>query len=528
MAKPISPLLLLAVWFLAAGTTAKNPIDEGPTPPGMLPAFVSLSVESSNFHDWAGTKVFKNDLTKHLVKHLSDAQFAPIAIRVGGKSADLTTFNKHRHTSEVRPCGEDHTDATSLCVGRRFFQGYGAMRRRHTVLSHNFNLATYNSSGRWTLNNTGSIVMCRYLHDETQVVELGNEPDLYSTEHRRLPTYSIANYVEEWRKTRHQLDDFVKEACPEVSAKSFVKYMYPSISSMNSQWDVAEMLKALNKEDAHRIDQVSVHHTMGRALQTSVTLEGLLMNHTAVKESVQQHVEYSKHILANFSAPYVLGQIDVLTGGGAEGMTDTFGAALWAMDFSLAAAASGAIKRLYFHQDFDAASAAWRAVRPICTKAMFYGLFAAGTFLANSSRLAVTEFDVEPTGPSSTVAGYRAYQDGVLARVAILNLKPYDIGAWTHEKKMQPRSRRRFFIDVGVAESRWQLLRLAAPGAHYKDMISFNGRHYSSDVIGMKDGAGAEVPGRNYDEAVWANDRGIVEVLVKDTEAVIMIQPEDV
>ncbi|KAG5926114.1 hypothetical protein E4U53_003157 [Claviceps sorghi] len=530
MAKPF--LLLVAAWFLAAVTSAASPVEKIPPASGMLPAFVSLSVELSGFSEFGGNKVFKNRLTKHLIKHLSDAQFAPIGIRIGGKSADRAIFDENRRAHTPKRCGKKFPDKTSYCLGPSFFHGHGAMRPKHTVLSHNFNLASFNSSGRYTLNGTGSIVMCKYLHDETQVVEMGNEPDLYPASHRRPSSYSVERYIAEWRSMRHLLDRFVREACPDVSAKSFVKYMYPSLSSTRSQFDLAALLAGLNKEDAHRIDQVSVHHTMGRALDPGVTMEGVLMNHTAVVQAVQTHVDFAREKLGDFPAPYVIGQLDSLDDGGVEGLTDTFGSALWAMDFALAAAASGVIKRLYFHLDIRSASAAWRPIRPLKTAPAFYGLFAAATFLANSSRLAVSEFDVERSAPGDRIIGYRAFQDGKLARVAILNLNPYenprpfDPPLFRHQGK-NPRPRRRLFVDVGMPESRWQVMRLSGPGAHATEFITFEGRHYSPDVIGMKNGAGAPVPGRNYDEAVWANDAGLVEILVADTEAVVLIIPED-
>lgn len=49
---------------------------------------------------------------------------------------------------------------------------------------------------------------------------------------------------------------------------------------------------------------------------------------------------------------YVLGETNSVSGGGASGVSMTFGAALWTMDYSLRAVYSN-ISRVYFHQVCD-------------------------------------------------------------------------------------------------------------------------------------------------------------------------------
>ncbi|KAG5985665.1 hypothetical protein E4U54_005891, partial [Claviceps lovelessii] len=80
--------LLLTAWFLAVAVAGRTALDSrDATTQGMLPSFVALSIEMSSFRGFAGTKHNKNKVTQHLIKHLSEAQNAPMAIRVGGRSA---------------------------------------------------------------------------------------------------------------------------------------------------------------------------------------------------------------------------------------------------------------------------------------------------------------------------------------------------------------------------------------------------------------------------------------------------------
>jgi hypothetical protein len=65
----------------------------------------------------------------------------------------------------------------------------------------------------------------------------------------------------------------------------------------------------------------------------SVTLQGTLMNHTETIESVNFLVNVSTllHEQSSYPAdlPFILGEGNSLSGQGAPGLSNTFGAALW-------------------------------------------------------------------------------------------------------------------------------------------------------------------------------------------------------
>ncbi|KAG5980845.1 hypothetical protein E4U43_006689, partial [Claviceps pusilla] len=369
-----------------------------------------------------------------------------------------------------------------------------------TVLSHAFNLATWNSSGWETLNATAPIVACKFLRNQTvPVFEVGNAPDLYEPEGRRPASYSVEDYLSEWRQQTARLEERLRESCPEVAGKG------------------------LSREEAGKIGLVSARESMGGARRPNVTMESTLLNHTAVVEAVARHVGYAMDAQDSVEAPYVIGELNSLDGGGAEDLTDTFASALWALDFALCAASSGVIKRVHFHQAVKAPSAAWWPVRPVRTKATFYGMLAAATFLANSTELAVQEFDLvtreDGDGDAGTASGYKGYVDGELRRVAVLNLNL----DYSRQGRKGRRKIRFFVVDVGQANSRWEIQRLTAPSAYSKDRISFNGFHYSPDSMGAH-GHAVDVVHKDTDEAIWSNGKGELVLHVADSEAVVVLK----
>lgn len=233
------------------------------------------------------------------------------------------------------------------------------------------------------------------------------------------------------------------------------------------------------------------------------------MNHTAVARSIAGHVSYAKSV--DTGADYVIGEHNSLYGGGAVGLSDVFGAALWGMDFSLHAASTGIIKRVHFHQSSGSPYAAWSPVSPQQTKPPYYGKLAADTFLANSSWLQVRAIGLQ--GRADLDSGYGAYLDGHLERIAILNLREYD----SDSGKCRPR--KRYAVDVEPSSS-WVAKRLSGPGARDKSDITFNGFAYEPATMGKP----LRMAGRPSDQLIKADQDGKLVIKVADSEAVVLVR----
>lgn len=73
------------------------------------------------------------------------------------------------------------------------------------------------------------------------------------------------------------------------------------------------------------------------------------MNHSSIMHSLAAHVTLTAELHNYTTVPYVLGETNSLSGGGASGLSNVFGSALWVVDYSLYAAPQG-ILRAHFHQ----------------------------------------------------------------------------------------------------------------------------------------------------------------------------------
>lgn len=421
------------------------------------------------------------------------------------KTSDRAIYDKTLQTSTNRGCPNADPGAWQ-CIGTSFFESYGAFPQG-TLYTHDFNLATWNSSGFATLRDTVPLA-CNALRGQLENFEIGNEPDLFIGS-RRPQGYSAQDYANDWLNETARFEQYLLEACPDMAAHG-VKYMFPSVSSPGAKLKGPDIFKAIGPDAAKKISQVSVHNYMGGATQPGVTLQATLMNHTAVVRSINGHVNYAKAV-ADLSpnADYIIGEHNSLYGGGAAGLSDVFGAALWAMEFSLNAASTGVIKRIHFHQSIGSPYAAWSPSNPMQTKPPYYGKLAASTFLGDSSKVQVQPIAV--CGSVDVNAGYGAYEGGELKRMAVLNLKEYDAGSST------TRGQRKQKLKVQAGSS-WTVMRLTAPGARSQADITFNGFAYEAASLGKP----VRVAGRASGEVVKADGKGNLFVTVADSEAVVL------
>lgn len=394
------------------------------------------------------------------------------------------------------------------CIGPQFFDSYGAFPKG-TLYSHNFNVATWNSSGFNTLAATVPKV-CNALRGQLEAFEVGNEPDLWIGS-RRPSNYNVQDYLKDWTNSTGRLEAFLQNACPDLVHG--LKYIFPSVSSTGSRLRVPDIFNAAGAATKH-VAQVSVHNYMAGATQAGVTLQATLMNHTAVAHSIAGHVAYAQSVATG--ADYIIGEHNSLYGGGAAGLSDVFGAALWGMDFSLQAAATGGIiKRVHFHQSIGSPYAAWSPVAPQQTKPPYYGKLAAGTFLAKSaSGLQVKTLSLGGTGLRADLdSGYGAYVNGKLVRIAILNLKEFDSGSGS------TRGSKSYTVKVAPS-SKWVVKRLTAAGARDQTGITFNGFAYEPATLGKPE----RQMSRATDQPLTADSRGNLVVKVADSEAVVIVQ----
>jgi hypothetical protein len=169
-----------------------------------------------------------------------------------------------------------------------------------------------------------------------EAYEIGNEPDLYRSNGLRSSNYSFEGYSSDFQKWFDALRGGTRITFPAIQGAVFC------CGDFNAGLD--EYMKSYESRGFFK--SISYHHyplaTCGGRV---VTLEQLLEPQAA--QSVTALTKYAQ-VSRHFNRPFYIGEGNSVACGGSNDVSNTFGAALWAID-ALFNAASSNITRWNFH-----------------------------------------------------------------------------------------------------------------------------------------------------------------------------------
>lgn len=255
------------------------------------------------------------------------------------------------------------------------------------------------------------------------------------------------------------------------------------------------------------------------------------MNHTSVALSLgtqlrQEAINLSNSTLVNPSSPnsqipMVLDEANSLTSNtfGPKDMLDVFGNALWTLDYMLYCATLG-FSRVHMQLGTDFRYGSWQ---PITTTNMtkgtlppYYGNIAVAAMMGNITAAApqivniALEHDLE--------AAYAAYTKGSLARIALINLKQWNM-SMSGCNSSTARPNRTYTLNLGLKDGREiGVQRLLAAGSDAKKGISWDGWSYE---IELDEGRPVRLPNVTVGEVVRSRN-GSISVELPDSSAVIL------
>jgi len=274
---------------------------------------------------------------------------------------------------------------------------------------------------------------------------------------------------------------------------------------------------------------LKVFSYIGGADEPGVTLARTLMNHTSTMHSVAQHVNLSRVLNEQGLAKdisYILGETNSLYHQGKPGLSNSFGAALWGVDFNLYCA-SQSIRRTHMHQGTNYRYASWQPIQTnkatIGTKAPYYGNVMVAAMLrggedsgheGDNSQVQVVHLSM----PHETEAAYAAYMNGNLARIAVINMQEYNYTNLEESSSHRPSASYAFRLSDISAKS-LSVQRLMANGSDAITGISWDGWSYNYE---LEMGAPVRLANVTIGEKVDIDSQGDVEVTVPYSSAVIL------
>lgn len=203
------------------------------------------------------------------------------------------------------------------------------------------------------------------------------------------------------------------------------------------------------------------------------------MNHTSTVLSVNRHLNESS-LLSYTGLPYLLGETNSLYNQGAPGLSNSFGATLWGVDFNLYCAATG-IQRVHMHQGTNYRYAAWQPVETdlesIGTKAPYYGSIAVAAFLGDLTQGKVSISDIELG--TTYESAYAAYVDDRIERIAVIQMRAYN---YTGSGGPRPSETYKFQLPEHSKCEEVGVQRLSANGSDAITGVTFDGLSYNYEL----------------------------------------------
>lgn len=444
-------------------------------------------------------------------------------LRIGGNTQDIALYDASlKSTAKISAFNSALSNdyPTTLSIGPSFFEAYGNFPDTKFVHGFNFGQAGNNSFG-WENLLEVAPVACKALGNKMLSWEYGNEPDMFAKymTYRDPDTWNEQVLATQWLNGTKALSAALKAACPDLKHN----YWAPSFASIDR---LLSPLKAWTSGEntSTEVSHFSQHNYVGVSDALGNTLQGTLMNHTYTAASLHTHtvLKHNLSLTSSSLPPYIIGECNSLAKQGVPGLSNTFGSALWNLDFGLLSAATN-VTATYLHQGLDYRYAAWQPVQTnktaIGTKPPFYGNIAVAAFLgdltAGSVRVASIPLD------SSYEAAYAHYTNNTLTKIAVINMRQYNgtlNGTLNGAPNLVARPTKKYSFEVPGNWGGVGIQRLLANGSDAISGISFDGVSFNYE---LDKGRPVRLKNVTRGERAWVRG-GTVDVKVPDSSAVIL------
>ncbi|KAI0686858.1 hypothetical protein BC835DRAFT_1450643 [Cytidiella melzeri] len=315
---------ILTLFFcVSIGTAITLPSSPPSSARSVDPSLLSVSLEFFAFPGYTALAA-----TENCLNNLGALRGAPPAIRIGGTTQDRATYDASLGSAVNYTVASPADAPDSLTFGPQFISLASQMKGNVTL-----------GLNRQLNNQTASLAaakLAKQKMDNLFAIELGNEPEFYASDSPIIVAGGVG-----W----NQNVDAASEKSWFQTFSSSVGNIFQGAVTLS--WTAGGTLSSLGSDGAALLKSLSRHSYPQSACGGASTNLPSLMSHAGIVSYTQQ---YASEAAAAHAAgiKYFLGETNSATCGGG-GISPTFGAALWIIDYVLQGALNG-VDRLYFHQ----------------------------------------------------------------------------------------------------------------------------------------------------------------------------------
>ncbi|KAG6813049.1 hypothetical protein H0H92_014321 [Tricholoma furcatifolium] len=246
------------------------------------------------------------------------------------------------------------------------------------------------------------------LGDKLLGFQAGNEPDYYLVHGHRSSPYGPSEYFQDFSNLIATIQNN-----PGIPVKNML--LGPSLAS--GPWS-PEQVWATGYIDSFKDSLVAItveqYFGVGKAVDPQQAFPRFL-SHQLALDMVSPY-RNSSNLARQVGKPFIMFETNTATCGGLPGISDSFGAALWAIDYGLTMAAANFSQSLW-HLGGETPPASQSRFNQWTVGPIYYAALIAAEIFGKSNQVQV----VDMTNNGLFTPSYAIYDNGILSKVALLN-----------------------------------------------------------------------------------------------------------
>ncbi|TKX19689.1 hypothetical protein C1H76_8135 [Elsinoe australis] len=483
------------------------------------PSFAGFGIEPSNLFSFTGYDK-PNELSFNLIGNLNNYTGAPPHLRLGGNTQDYMVFSEDQQQytwiNNPNATGQGNFASDSMLIGPKFFEvvnrfPYG------TPVTWGLNLAYSDPDYLDRITQMAEQVTKNVPNVKLVSFEIGNEPDLYLQNGFRTGEWGGRVYSQQWLTRAQAVFDRVLKPL-NLSSNFFEPGT--TANTIGTSFQIEDMTELGIETAANGTDNttfISSWNQHDYYYFVGVTGRPLTLEEFMDLQSTNiQFAAWETQIQQSDATPYPYALREMCSVGpiGMEGITNTFGNALWTLNFFLYAATLN-ITSVQMHMTDNSNASAWQPLemydRQPFVRPLYYGYAAFDQIIGPSCTTQVAPLDLgpQPDGYNGKIKTYSIYQAGQLATVVIINARMANV-TQTDKKSLSVT----ITLPSSLAGQDVHLAYLSNDGADATAGTVWNGISYEAQG---SNGRATVVD--DSDRTVRVGSDGTATVNVRDSEA---------
>jgi len=425
--------------------------------------------------------------------------------------------NQWTYINNPNSVGQGAYASDSMLIGPRFFQAANRFAKG-TPVTWGLNLAYEQSDYIARITQMASLVIQNCPNLDLVSFEIGNEPDLYLQNGFRTGSWSGQTYAQQWLdrasaiyqqvlKPNNLQSNFFE---PGTTASTIGTTF--QINDLYTTADIGIQANGSSNSYIASWNQHDYYYYIGVSTYPLTLYEFMTLSTTN-----DQFVSWTQQIQQAAATPYgyALREMGVVGPIGLEGITNTFGAALWSLNWLFYMATLN-ISSVQLHMTDNSNASAWQPIyaynRQPFVRPIYYGIAAFDQIIGGSCQAQVSTYAITtyPGDYGGRLTAYSVYQAGKLATIVVINSNMANVSQTNKASVTVQLS-----LPTSLAGQVLHLAYLTNTGADATANTTFNGISYEES------GTGLPTTVSTTDQTVTIASDGSASFTVRDTQAIV-------